>query len=418
MRSGATLSFLKENAPWLSAGALLTFTSSFGQTYFISIFAGQIRADFGLSHGAWGAIYSAGTFASALLMLWAGGLTDRFRVRALARAILPLFALCCLAMAVVPSVWLLPLVIFGLRFTGQGMTSHIAVVAMARWFVATRGRALSVASFGFAFGEAILPLTFVALLTVFDWRLLWLLAGGLILATLPVLRLLLRSERTPQSVAESNQAVGMSDRHWARGDVLRHWLFWTIVPVLMGPAAFSTAFFFHQVHFAETKDMSHLALVALFPLFTAAVIAAMLGSGFVIDRIGSARLMPLYELPLVVGFLVLSLAGGAVGVAVGMVFMALSVGAGHTVTGAFWAEFYGTRHLGAVKAMATAVMVTGTAVGPILTGALIDWGVSFDRQMIGIALYFAVACGLCGLGIARAVPALPLRPSEIDVVRS
>ncbi len=72
---------LIDNAAWLGAGVLLTFLSSFGQTFFISVFAGEIRAAFGLSHGAWGGLYSLGTLVSAVVMIWAGGLTDVFRVR-------------------------------------------------------------------------------------------------------------------------------------------------------------------------------------------------------------------------------------------------------------------------------------------------------------------------------------------------
>jgi len=67
---------------------VLTLSSCFGQTFFISIFAGEIRGEFGLSHGEWGGIYTIGTLASALLMLWAGGLTDRFRIRNLAPVVL------------------------------------------------------------------------------------------------------------------------------------------------------------------------------------------------------------------------------------------------------------------------------------------------------------------------------------------
>jgi len=65
--------FLFKNAPFLTAGVLLTFMSSFGQTFFISIFAGEIRTAFNLSHGAWGGIYTIGTFLSAIVMVWAGG---------------------------------------------------------------------------------------------------------------------------------------------------------------------------------------------------------------------------------------------------------------------------------------------------------------------------------------------------------
>ena len=62
------LAFLRDNARWLSAGMLLTFLSSFGQTFFISIFAGEIREVFQISHGQWGGIYAIGTTASAIVM--------------------------------------------------------------------------------------------------------------------------------------------------------------------------------------------------------------------------------------------------------------------------------------------------------------------------------------------------------------
>ena len=48
------LQFFRQNSAWLGAGVLLAFMSSFGQTFFISIFSGHIRAEFGLSHAAWG----------------------------------------------------------------------------------------------------------------------------------------------------------------------------------------------------------------------------------------------------------------------------------------------------------------------------------------------------------------------------
>ncbi len=201
------LAFLRENARWLSAGVLLTFLSSFGQTFFISIFAGEIRETFQISHGQWGGIYALGTTASAMVMVWAGGLTDRFRVRRLGAIILMMLMVSCLFMALNPVWWLLPLVIFCLRFTGQGMTSHIAVVAMGRWFIATRGKALSVATLGFAVGEALLPLIFVALMVIYDWRLLWGVAAIIAIAGIPILLVLLREERTPQSMAQSDQAL-------------------------------------------------------------------------------------------------------------------------------------------------------------------------------------------------------------------
>ncbi|WP_300549551.1 MFS transporter [Roseovarius sp.] len=404
------LAFLRDNAPWLSAGVLLTFLSGFGQTYFISIFAGEIRESFALSHGQWGGIYTLGTTASALVMVWAGGLTDRFRVRALAPVILVMMTGACVFMALNPVWWLLPVVIFSLRFTGQGMMSHIAVVAMARWFVAARGKALSVATLGFAIGEAFLPLIFVSLLLVYDWRMLWILAAVVAILGIPLLMLLLRRERTPQSWAQTSQSLGMEERHWTRRQTLGHFLFWFMVPALLGPSAFNTAFFFHQVHFAEIKAISHVELVAMFPIYTGVGIGAMILSGWALDRLGTARLLPFMQIPMVAAFVLFAFANGPGMVLLGFMFLALTTGANSTLPNAFWAEFYGTGNLGTIKAMAAAIMVLGSAIGPGITGVAIDLGIGIETQYIFVAGYFVFTTVMMAIGVARARPLLSLAP--------
>lgn len=396
---GGLFGFLRANAAWLAAGYLLTFTSSYGQTFFISVFAGEIRETFGLSNGQWGWLYTVATGVSALAMVWTGALTDRYRVRALGRYSVLGLALACVAMAAVPSVFALGLVIFALRFTGQGMTSHIAVVAMARWFSATRGKALAIARLGYTTGEAFLPLLFVALLTLFDWRWLWLFAAGGALVAIPVLAALLRRERVPSEHAGAEANTGLSGRHWSRGEVLSHRLFWCAVPLLIGPPAFGTALFFHQVHLAEVKGWNLLDYVALFPLFSGVSFVFMLISGWAVDRFGTGRLMPWILLPYVIGFVVLSRADSLGSAAVAMALLGVTTGSMGTVPAAFWAEFYGTRHLGSIKALAAALMVFGSAVGPGLTGALIDMNVDFPDQMTGIAVYFLFAAVLVGYGV-------------------
>ncbi|MFT4959406.1 MAG: sugar phosphate permease [Paracoccaceae bacterium] len=395
------LNYLSRNAPWLAAGGLLTFLSSFGQTYFISIFAGEIRTTYDLSHGAWGGIYTIGTSASAFVMVWAGGLTDSFRVRTLGPFVLIGLASACLAMAFNSSVWLLPVIIFALRLFGQGMSSHIAVVAMSRWFTTTRGRALSIAALGFAVGEAVLPITFVSLLGSIDWHLLWIVAAFVCLISGPVLILLLRKERTPQSMSKSSTIAGMQGRNWTRIEALKNPLFWFMVPGLLGPSAFGTAFFFHQVHYAEIKGWTHVQLVSMFPLFSAFAIVSMIASGWALDRWGTARLMPFIQLPLVACFLIFSATTTLTGALLGFLFFAMAVGSNSTVPNAFWAEFYGTAHIGSIKAMAAAVMVFGSALGPGITGYLIDAGVGLERQFIAISVYFLFTTAMMYIGISR-----------------
>ncbi len=404
------LLFLKDNYRWLTATALVTFASSFGQTFFISVFAGEIRAEFDLSHGAWGGIYTIGTSLSAVAMIWAGVLTDRFRVRMLGPVFLILLAIACMAMAFVSAKWALIPVIFALRFTGQGMLSQIGTVATVRWFVASRGRALSITMLGLALGNAALPILFVAALATNSWRSLWIVAAGLVLILVPVLFVLLKHERSPKSMSSDLLSVGMNGQQWRRMQLLRHWLFWLLVPTLIGPAAWGTSLFFQQVHLTQVKGWSHLEFVALFPLLTAAMVGMTLVSGWLIDRFSANRVMAYYLIPFSISFLTIALSDTLSGAAVGMILFGASSGMGATLIGAFWAEHCGTQHIGSIKAMVAAVMVFGSAIGPGITGWLIDRGIDFPVQMLWISAYFVVAALLAMVAANKARPLLPAAP--------
>lgn len=393
------LHFIRANARWLAAGGLLALMSSFGQTYFISIFAGQIRQEFGLSHGGWGGLYAAGTLASAGVMVWAGVLSDRLRVRVLGPMVLAGLAVSCLLMAGNRSVWVLPVSIFLLRFFGQGMSTHVSRVAMARWFSAARGRALALSSVGFSLGEALLPLLAVMAMGMVGWRSLWVGAALILLAVIPLLRGLLRAERTPGSLATESRGLGLDGRHWRRGEVLRSALFWKLLPMVLAPPAFFTALFFQQVHLSETKSWSHETFVALIPLYTLFSIAAMMASGALADRWGAWRFLPISQLPLALGMLLIWGMDSVTGLAMAFIVFALSHGSSFTLLSAFWAEIYGTAYLGAIKSLATAIMVFGSAVGPGVTGVLIDAGLPFQQQALGIAFWVVAASILAAASI-------------------
>lgn len=397
-----SLRFIQQNFKWLMAGFLLTFLSSFGQTYFISIYAGELQNEFGLSHGEWGGIYMIGTLLSAFAMFFVGGLTDIFRARTLSAIVLTCLAGACIGMSFISSAFLLIFAVFALRLFGQGLSSHIALVSMARWFVATRGRALAFASLGFAIGQAIMPIAFVALNDIIGWRNSWLFAAGIAVAAIPILYLLLSNERTPQAVAKQNNSTGMFNRYWTRNQVMRHWLFWLVMPAYLGPPIFGTAFFFHQVHFAEFKGWTHLEFVALFPLLTAVSIVVTMTSGWFIDRFKAGLLMQLYVIPFAIGFVLFWQVETLVGAMIAISFFAITIGLQSTLAAAFWAENYGTKHLGSIKSMATVVMVFGSAIGPGLTGWLIDYGIGFVDQMLAIAAYLIIGAILTSIGILKA----------------
>ena len=391
--------FIRSNIAWLLAGFILALNSSFGQTFFISIFAGKIQAYFNLTHGDWGSIYMIGTLASAIVMIWAGTSSDIFKARSIGALVLIGLGLSTLLMALNPVVWVLPLIIFLLRFLGQGMLPHISSVSMSRWFVSQRGKALAISNTGYALGEAFLPVLFTVLMLSYHWQNLWVVASLFCFLMVPLIWMLLKNERTPQSLAKEVTAFGLLGKSWSRKEVITHPLFWLIFPAIIGPSACITSFFFQQVYFAEVKGWTHLQLVALFPLYTLVAIVFSLVSGWALDKFGLDRIIPFYQIPLVFAFILFYSVSTQLGLALGLCFLAISAGANSTLPTAFWAEYYGTQYLGTIKALGTAITVLGSAVGPGMTGFLIDWGFAIEKQYFIFGLYFIFSTLLMYVGI-------------------
>ncbi|MEM6481894.1 MAG: MFS transporter, partial [Pseudomonadota bacterium] len=168
------------------------------------------------------------------------------------------------------------------------------------------------------------------------------------------------------------------------------------------------AFFFHQVHFADIKEISHFELVSLYPVYTCVSILAMIAAGWGLDRWGTARLMPYMQLPMILAFLLFATTQSLELLTLGLMFLALNTGFHATLAAAFWSEFYGTAHIGSIKAMAAAIMVLGSALGPGITGLGIDLGVGLETQYFFVAGFFAFATAMMAIGIRRAAPLLTL----------
>jgi MFS family permease len=406
-----TLAFYGRNAWWLATGFLLTFGSSFGQTFFIALFAGGFREEFGLTNGEWGGIYTVATLASAATLAQVGRLADTMPLVRLAGAIALLYALAASLMMLATGPVMLALAVFGLRFCGQGMMSHISMTAMARWFRANRARAIAISVLGFPLGEALLPIVAVPLIETFGWRTAWgVVAAVILLALLPLVLLLLSRERTPQGEGGGESAVGMHGRHWTRGEVLRSWTFWVLMPGILAPPFIGTCVFFHQVHISEVRDFSLATMALGFPLYAAIVVTTSFVAGFVVDKIGPTRLLPVLLLPLACAIPVLSLPGGVSIWFLTLTGVGVSQGVMITMVGSLWPTLYGTRWIGGVKALATSMMVVSTAAGPGITGWLIDLGITFPEQTLYLSAWCLVMCVVFAFVAPRLTRQLPEAP--------
>ncbi len=410
-------SFIARNGRWLAGGFVCTLFSSYGQTFLISLSSGHIREELSLSNGDFGFIYMIATLASAALLPYVGAFIDRVPVVRFAVFAGLGLATAMVLMAFAHSVWTVGLAIIGLRLFGQGLFPHTAFTAIGRWYSANRGRAVSIAALGHQVGEALMPLTFVALAVSFGWRGSWIAgAVAILVIALPVILWSFAKGREPQGHVGGAAAGAVQGRQWTRGEVLRDPWFYPLMAAVLAPPVIGTILFFHQVYMVEQRGWDITGFSVATPVLAGFAIVSTMVSGRLVDRLGSATLLPLMLALLGTAALTLAFWHDFAALFVFMAIAGSCFGMAATIYGALWPEIYGTKHLGAVRSMITGAMVFSTAVGPGLSGWLIDTGVSFDIQIVALALFALTAAALVA-PVGRHVIARARAGVELDPAR-
>ncbi len=404
------LEFLAANRRFLAFGFAMAFFSAFGQTFFIAVFSGELRAEFGLTHGEFGSLYSAATVVSGMVLIWAGRQIDRFPLRLFSGLVCGLLMIACLSMAWAPSLAVLGLAIFVSRLAGQGLMSHTALTSMARHFDRDRGKAVSIANLGFPTGQAVFPIVAVSVIAAIGWRGTWIAAAALVaIGVVPLTQWLLRGrasgdgrhERIAAAARASSASAGTAGRQWTRADVLRDRRFYLLLPAVMLPSFVGTGIIFHQVHLVGAKGFSIEWFAGWFAGLAAASVASALATGPMVDRFGAARILIWVMLPEGVALSLLAAFDHPLTAPAMLIMMGLGAGAFRTVTAALWAEIYGIDHLGAIRAMIAALMVFASAGSPATMGWLIDAGVSIEAIALMCLGYLAVAMTLGRIALLK-----------------
>jgi MFS family permease len=384
----------------------MAFGSSLGQTYFIGLFSGEIRMDMGLSHGAFGGIYSAATLSSAVLLLWTGSLIDRVDLRRFTYAVTVGLALACALMAGSNSVAMLFLAVLALRHFGQGLMSMVGATTMVRYLDRHRGKANALGGIGYSVSEAVLPTLVIATLSLMSWRTSWLFWGALLLLCVPPLTsILLRGhgQRHDDYLSDlanpSGQAAGGTHKQWTRPEVIRDTSFYLFLPALLAQPLLFTGFMFHQVHLVEAKGWDLTAWGSLYIAYALVSTVCKLVAGLLVDRFGAIQLVPFICLPFGLGLAALAMSDSFLIGGFFMCLMGVSVGIYSTLSSPFFAEMYGTLHLGSIKSLTTSAMVFATAIAPVAMGWLIDDGVSMEAMALGGAAYTLLASGSALMGV-------------------
>ena len=203
-------------------GFIFTFFSSFGQSFFLGIFNTSIRNELNISHGQFGSIYASATLLSSFILIWVGKKIDDINISKFAFLVILLLSFSCFFFSQISSISILFIAIFLMRFSGQGMMSHTATTTVSRYFTKSRGKALSTIWFGLSTAEFILPVLMIFLLSLYNWKIIWISISIMVLLFLPLASFLLVKNLNLDSreIDDKKKPRSVKIKNWKRAEVL------------------------------------------------------------------------------------------------------------------------------------------------------------------------------------------------------
>lgn len=377
--------FVFGNKRLLNFGFLFNFFSSFGQTFFISLFVPYWVDSMQINNTLFGIIYASVTMVSALLLWFLGRFIDRTS--------LPRFSLLVL-LPLIFSVFFLSraenivLLIAGLllvRFFGQGLMSHTSATGIAKYYEADRGKALGITSLGHPAGQLLLPVLAVALIKHSGWQDTMFYMG---IVSLPVLLISVWAIKpvTQDNAALSNGKIRKHGNKEGQSRIITDWKFWVIALNIFIVPFLYTSIFLYQYTIGETKGYDASWVAFSFTFFAVFNAIAMIVSGELIDRFSGVFLFPLYLVPAIAATGVIALVSEKWAMPGFYSLLGISSGLGTTVKTAIQAEIYGTGNLGKIRSYFTTILVISTAAGLPLFGYLLDRDVSVNIILGGAGL--------------------------------
>ncbi len=374
-------------------GFIFTFFSSFGQSYFIGLFNSSIRETLSISHGQFGSIYASATLCSSFLLIWVGKKIDDINIFKFAVLVAILLSFSCFFFSKISSVIFLFFAIFLMRFSGQGMMTHTATTTVSRYFTKTRGKALSAGWFGLSAAEFILPVLIVYLLAIIEWINIWLIISISVLVFLPAASYFLVNNLKLDSRENSDNREFKDDKikQWKRIEIIKDYRFYIICSSMLAMPSIATGIFVYQSFITTSKGWGPYIIAQSFMSYSMCSVITLLISGFLIDKFTSRKLLIYMNIPLALSTFVIIYFNTPITAFIFLGLIGVTNGLANILGSSTWAEIYGVKYIGSIKALTTALMVFATAFGTALFGVLIDNGFTIEKIAVVSGIYILLS---------------------------
>ena len=271
--------------------------------------------------------------------------------------------------------------------------SHTATTTVARYFEKARGKALSITWLGLSAAEFVLPILMVFLLTFFSWRNIWISISILVLIFLPIISfILIRNLKLDSRENSKNidQKIYKDIKQWKRSEVIKDYRFYIVILNMLSMPSIATGVFVYQSFIVSSKNWGPFIMAQSFMVYSVLCVLTLSLSGFLIDKFTSRRLLIYMNIPLFFSTIILFMFDSSISSFIFLGLIGITNGFANVLGSATWAEIYGVKYIGSIKALTTGLMVFATAAGTAIFGFLIDFGYSIDSIAIFSAIYISI----------------------------
>jgi MFS family permease len=388
---------------WIVISAMLVgFASGPGQSFMFTVFIDPIIDDTGFSRTQLSSIYAAGTIVSALAVMIVSRLSDRHGPRAMLIVMGTIFGFACLALSASTGIIAMAISLALLRGLGQGAMPVNGSLLVSQWFIVRRGRAMAIMGLGGAITIAVMPNLGQFLIELLSWRGAYFALGLMVWAiVLPLAIFVIRNKPEdiglmPDGARDLPEDEVRRIKRAASGEkrkVLTSFNFWALAFPMAMPALVDTALVFHQVALFERQGLTaETAAVVFIPFAIASALTGLL-AGFVVERTGPTPLFVANTGIFIAAVLMLQVASTGFLAVIYAIILGSAMGMQQIGARYTWPYYYGRQGLGQVQGSAMMIMISATAIGPLLFASVAE-GISYSVAFTGMVILLAIAAFL------------------------
>ena len=171
----------------------------------------------------------------------------------------------------------------------------------------------------------------------------------------------------------------MKIKSWKRSEVIKDYRFYIISLNMLAMPWIATGVFVYQSFITDSKMWNIYTIPKAFMVYSIASIITLFFSGFLVDKFSSRKLLPFMNIPLLVATFILFYFSNEFYAYIFFGLVGISNGLANVLGSSTWAEVYGVKYIGSIKALTVAFMVFATAFGTAVFGILIDSGFTIEN---------------------------------------